>query len=351
MKSVAFLSLVTMLVVMALLTEPLAALPAYGLGHHHHRGHRRHLPNIASNRRADEHGDVVAHDDYEAQVRALQAALEHFEQYGDAHSLETYLKGFVGNSGDAGPGVSANTDDQEEGSGGKDDDEHVDGKQDKDDGCDDGALGDDKEGATQPVQEPKMVKRPKKKQPHHTQKPSGDYADSKSEPQPHPQPQPEKPKPQAQTPAVSKPEGYDPNTPSTPSHSGNAINGYAPPPFSTSRSPSIASLYTAPPFVGRATYYKTGLGACGIINSEHDPIVAVSSDVFEQYLPHSGNSNHNSLCGKKVEISWKGKTIHAFAMDECPGCHHTSLDLSPVLFNQLDNPNTGVLDGISWRLI
>ncbi len=93
------------------------------------------------------------------------------------------------------------------------------------------------------------------------------------------------------------------------------------------------------------------MGACGIVNADSDPIVAVSRDVFEQYNPASGNPNHNSLCGRRIEISWNGKTTHAFAMDECPGCEPTSLDLSPTLFAKLDDKDKGVLPNIQWRFI
>jgi hypothetical protein len=51
--------------------------------------------------------------------------------------------------------------------------------------------------------------------------------------------------------------------------------------FSTIAVASVAALAVASPvkrgFGGRATYYATGLGACGDYNSDSDMIVALNS--------------------------------------------------------------------------
>ncbi|PWY99297.1 plant expansin, partial [Testicularia cyperi] len=104
-------------------------------------------------------------------------------------------------------------------------------------------------------------------------------------------------------------------------------------------------------FTGQATWYNTGLGACGETNDDSHPIVAVSKDIFEQYNPSSGNPNENSLCGKKIEIDWQGKKQLVFAMDECPSCAPSSLDLSPAVFKSLDDPDKGLLKGIQWKFV
>ncbi|GAC97735.1 expansin [Pseudozyma hubeiensis SY62] len=367
-----------------------------GLVHHVPRFYRADSDIFKANRvvplmirdAGDDHGDVAAHDRYEAQLHKLEAALKHYEEYGDAESLQFYLKGFGGEDGDAGeaqknPAQSSVS--GKETAAKKQDDgkkEQVQQQQpqqqqpeqkpkqpqqiDSED-CVDGVDGSesskkhDSSASPQmqqhaqssrppppPAQPQKMVKKPK---PQQQQQPSGDYSVPSDPPQP--QPQHDQPKPPQPAPAPAPAPKQPSPPPSSPSSSDNSINGYTPPTFNPpAGSPSTASLYTSStPFTGRATFYNTGLGACGITNTDDQPIVAISRDLFEQYNPASGNPNHNSLCGKKVEITWNGKKVQAFATDECPGCEKNSLDCSPSVFERMDSKDKGVLDGITWRFV
>ena len=363
------LLLVALVAVLSLGSLHTAALPMHHLGrkHHIHALSRRNVTHShqQQQRRSDDHGDVAAHDAYEAQLHALEAALHHYEQYGDAQSLQTYLQGFGTNSAQVqkpSNDASATAGDAKSGAGtpAKSGSSGTNSDESKKEGEEDCTNGSDETKPVQPVKmpsqnQPKMQKQPKKSQPK-----KQDYTAPKPQPQPQVQPQPQ-PKPQPEQPKsqpkpqpaqpISPPEGYDPNAGAHHSDSGNSINGYTPPAFSTSSAPSVASLYTSAPFIGRATFYNTGLGACGIVNADNDPIVAVSRDVFERFNPASGNPNHNSLCGRKVEIHWHGKTTQAFAIDECPSCQGTSLDMSPSVFQRLDSKDKGVLDGITWQFV
>ncbi|SJX65549.1 uncharacterized protein SRS1_16175 [Sporisorium reilianum f. sp. reilianum] len=315
---------------------------------------------------SDDHGDVVMHDSYESQQHALEAALKHYEEHGDAKSLQIYLNGLTGAAGGATGGDVAKVPAQDDAAAKK-------------------APAKQKNSA-----EKQQVQQPQQQTQDHQEKQGGDDCEqgadagqsagsdgSQGQQQQQPEPQPQQPSPQQQPKKMKKvPKKHDSSNdwtqPSNPapsqpqsqpqpqpqpqpdqsSSSGTSINGYTPPPFTNlASSPSTASLYTSSPFTGHATFYNTGLGACGIVNNDNEPIVAVSRDIFEQYNPSSGNPNHNSLCGKKVEISWKGKTVQAFATDECPSCERSSLDCSPSVFEKLDDKDKGVLEGISWRFV
>ena len=49
------------------------------------------------------------------------------------------------------------------------------------------------------------------------------------------------------------------------------------------------------------TYYATGLGACGITNTDSDYIAAVSHTLFDTYPGYNGvNPNNNPICGRKA---------------------------------------------------
>jgi hypothetical protein len=53
-----------------------------------------------------------------------------------------------------------------------------------------------------------------------------------------------------------------------------------------------------------ATYYATGLGACGITNTDTDYIAAVSHLMFDTWPGWNGaNPNNNPICGKKIRAN------------------------------------------------
>jgi len=97
---------------------------------------------------------------------------------------------------------------------------------------------------------------------------------------------------------------------------------------------------------GTATYYATGLGACGWNNVDSDFIVALNAPQY------SANNGGNCGQGLKVTNSKTGKTAIAAVADLCPGCAAGSLDMSPSLFSFLNDGNmdAGVFP-ISWNFL
>ncbi|KIP06771.1 hypothetical protein PHLGIDRAFT_128096 [Phlebiopsis gigantea 11061_1 CR5-6] len=87
-------------------------------------------------------------------------------------------------------------------------------------------------------------------------------------------------------------------------------------------------------------YYQTGNdGACGILSSDNDFIVALNSAQYE-----SGD-----WCFKMIEISIGGKTAQAQIVDECPGCPWGGIDCTPAIakfFGFFDDERFG-----SWNLV
>ncbi|KAG9017995.1 hypothetical protein FRB90_012720 [Tulasnella sp. 427] len=95
-------------------------------------------------------------------------------------------------------------------------------------------------------------------------------------------------------------------------------------------------------FPGRATWYDVGLGACGNHNSPGDYIVALNSHQLDtsRYPPVQ--------CGRKVLITWQGKSAVATVQDECPGCPFGALDMSKGLFQHFTGLGTGEFQ-MSWQ--
>lgn len=88
---------------------------------------------------------------------------------------------------------------------------------------------------------------------------------------------------------------------------------------------------------GKGTYFKPNHGACGNYNDSKDYIVALSADVYD-------DGRH---CQRSVHVCHKSRCVDAKVTDLCPGCDHTSLDMSPAVFNALANPEEGVI-GVDW---
>ncbi|MFI5705159.1 hypothetical protein ACIA78_34610, partial [Streptomyces xanthochromogenes] len=91
----------------------------------------------------------------------------------------------------------------------------------------------------------------------------------------------------------------------------------------------------------RATFYSTGLGACGKVSNDADFIVALNSAQFGAGYP-------SPQCGKKIKITYKGKSATATIVDECPGCSYAGLDLSPGLFQHFASQDKGAIY-VDWK--
>lgn len=119
-------------------------------------------------------------------------------------------------------------------------------------------------------------------------------------------------------------------------------------PTSTSTTPAATpSTSTGGEFSGEGTYYDPEMGACGIVNSGDEKVVAISQYLFDKYTPN-GNPNKNSLCGKKINASYEGKTVEVTIVDRCVGCKEHDLDLSPSAFADIADKGLGRID-ITWE--
>ncbi|KAF8973997.1 RlpA-like double-psi beta-barrel-protein domain-containing protein-containing protein [Flammula alnicola] len=127
----------------------------------------------------------------------------------------------------------------------------------------------------------------------------------------------------------------------------------APAPATTKQS-STGSSSNLPSFMvgtqtGQGTFYATGLGACGITNTDTDHIAAVSHLLFDNFPGYNGvNPNSNPLCGRTVTAHYQGKSVTVALTDRCTGCAVTDLDFSPSAFNQLADFAVGRISGMTW---
>ncbi|KAI2607226.1 RlpA-like double-psi beta-barrel-protein domain-containing protein-containing protein [Hypoxylon fragiforme] len=96
-------------------------------------------------------------------------------------------------------------------------------------------------------------------------------------------------------------------------------------------------MASAVAFSGDMTYFKTGLGSCGAVSKDTDPVVAMSP-------------NQNGHCGKLIKINYSGKTATATVVDKCPGCSGDSIDVSTAVFTQLAPLSTGRV-AVTWDYV
>lgn len=92
---------------------------------------------------------------------------------------------------------------------------------------------------------------------------------------------------------------------------------------------------------GDLTFYEVGLGACGWTNTDGEMVVALSQGLM------GSQSNGNPNCGKKIKITYGGKTIVVEVVDKCMGCKTNDLDLSPAAFSALAPESDGRIQG-TW---
>ncbi|RLV93214.1 hypothetical protein JA1_002649 [Spathaspora sp. JA1] len=119
----------------------------------------------------------------------------------------------------------------------------------------------------------------------------------------------------------------------------------------SSQAPAQTSQASSGPtgetFSGQGTYYNPDMGACGIVNSDSDYIVAISHSMFDAAMI-DGNPNHNPICGKRIRAYYGGKSVDVSIVDRCVGCAPDDLDLSPVAFDQIADPALGRIE-LTWQ--
>lgn len=102
---------------------------------------------------------------------------------------------------------------------------------------------------------------------------------------------------------------------------------------------------------GDATYYGTGLGACGIVSNDGSMIAAASHILFDSFPGATANPNLNPICGRKVRATYEGKSVEVQIVDRCTGCAVHDLDFSPTAFAMLGEMEKGRLHHMKWEWI
>ncbi|MDJ0385317.1 hypothetical protein [Streptomyces sp. G-G2] len=110
-----------------------------------------------------------------------------------------------------------------------------------------------------------------------------------------------------------------------------------------SQTPAPSTTAKLPPhdYHGKAAYYDVGRGACGKVSRPSDFVVALNSAMFGSGFP-------SPTCGKKVKITYKGKSITATVLDESPGAAGQGLELSKGAFEAL-SPQSEDPINVTWR--
>ncbi|MFD0723510.1 RlpA-like double-psi beta-barrel domain-containing protein [Streptomyces globosus] len=114
-----------------------------------------------------------------------------------------------------------------------------------------------------------------------------------------------------------------------------------PQPSSTAKPPKPPK--TDGKHTGRATFHSTGMGSCGQVNNDRDLVVALSSELMPGYPSPN--------CGKKIRVSYKGKSVDVTVTDTSPGSGRYDLDLSPAAFDRLGDRSQGTLYGVTWKFL
>ncbi|MFF5568442.1 RlpA-like double-psi beta-barrel domain-containing protein [Streptomyces sp. NPDC012623] len=110
---------------------------------------------------------------------------------------------------------------------------------------------------------------------------------------------------------------------------------------------ATATSATATPdtaqLAGQATWYNTGLGACGRYNNDSELVVAVSATVYGTYP----NPNNSPVCGRQLNVTGPLGAVTVTVVDRCGACGTNDVDLSPAAFSRIGDLNVGRID-VSW---
>ncbi|MEV7424883.1 MULTISPECIES: RlpA-like double-psi beta-barrel domain-containing protein [unclassified Streptomyces] len=110
---------------------------------------------------------------------------------------------------------------------------------------------------------------------------------------------------------------------------------------------ATATSATAAPdtarIAGQATWYNTGLGACGWNNNDGELVVAVSPGVYGTYP----NPNNSPVCGRQLQVNGPLGSVTVTVVDRCAGCATNDVDLSPAAFSRIGDLNAGRIN-VSW---
>ncbi|KAI0640873.1 RlpA-like double-psi beta-barrel-protein domain-containing protein-containing protein [Trametes meyenii] len=102
---------------------------------------------------------------------------------------------------------------------------------------------------------------------------------------------------------------------------------------------------------GDATLYATGLGSCGMVNTDADLVAAVDHQTFDTFPGAGANPNANPICNKQLTAKTAdGKSVTVTVVDRCVGCALGSIDLSPTAFLRLVPIEVGRLHGVTWTI-
>jgi hypothetical protein len=100
---------------------------------------------------------------------------------------------------------------------------------------------------------------------------------------------------------------------------------------------------------GDATFFHTGLGACGKVSNDSQLVCALPGAVFDKKTPN-GNPNKNPLCGRKVKVTRGGKSVTVRVVDRCGPCKSNDIDLSPTAFGKLASLGVGRTQ-VTWKFV
>ncbi|KAF9162508.1 hypothetical protein DFQ26_003471 [Actinomortierella ambigua] len=97
----------------------------------------------------------------------------------------------------------------------------------------------------------------------------------------------------------------------------------------------------------RTTWFSDKQGSCDIPFSQSELIVALNAEMMGDL------QGPDSQCGRRMQVSYKGKTINCKVVDTCPSqyCVNGAIDLSEAAFKQLAGDlDIGVIQ-TTWKLL
>ncbi|KAI0745528.1 RlpA-like double-psi beta-barrel-protein domain-containing protein-containing protein [Earliella scabrosa] len=105
----------------------------------------------------------------------------------------------------------------------------------------------------------------------------------------------------------------------------------------------VATAFAVGANAATATYYlpSGAFGACGTQHQNFELVAALSPPEY------AAGAN----CGRRIRVSYQGRSVDVTVVDLCPGCQSGHIDLSQGAFQQLADLGLGVLNGVEYHYL
>ncbi|KAK0188061.1 riboflavin aldehyde-forming enzyme [Armillaria mellea] len=102
--------------------------------------------------------------------------------------------------------------------------------------------------------------------------------------------------------------------------------------------------------VGRGTWFYPGKGNCGYVDGNNDKILAMAKILLRCKWRYQQRPMLFFIQWVEIVNEGNGKSAYGLLRDSCESCGWNDIDMSPGLFEELDDLSTGEIT-VNWHFM